>query len=492
MRLLLFYFVVCWSSVTAQVGHFDSDRKINVSTISGFADAQAFYTGDNTGPQANTTAFSAWVVFVSQYNFVATLGHIFGKGNGWHFVEKNGSYTFDVGGNWGDDPVAPNRYQTPGVSLNESNYITVLHGVVRNNVMYMYKNGKPTGVGVAITNTTFISTTTGISFGTRNPASGGDKAVYPGRLLACGIASSTGLTDAQVEAHYQALIADNPLAQATGTTHLWRAQDAGATWVDVVAGLSATRTGSIAPVTEKIAFYKRFDPSWDYTSTNPILPPLSNTVGGMDVMCIGDSRSKYHTYRYICHLNAQASSDMNNLRWVGPQQYNVNFPDNSHAWDGTAAGNILRADVGSIPNLTTTLNTYDPDICVLWFGHNALEAVGEVPLKGDFLELIRAIHTVKPNCRFLILSEIGGKQEAPSMDGKFQEYSNWVQRTLQIQMVREGMQVRLCWIYNTLDPTDFLDTVHPIQPSPIGDIEGYNKVGVKVWPALRLVAGYTN
>jgi hypothetical protein len=70
--------------------------------------------------------------------------------------------------------------------------------------------------------------------------------------------------------------------------------------------------------------------------------------------------------------------------------------------------------------------------------------------------------------------------------------SVWLQRYLNMQLLREGIKARIVFAYDVFVPGDFIDTIHPSVPSPVTDITGYNKIGVRVWPALRLVAGYTN
>ena len=98
-------------------------------------------------------------------------------------------------------------------------------------------------------------------------APGGTDAVTVGSLKA-GVAPATGIaiigfavcnslimSAGQVGAWYTLVNAAGTIVRAaSGTTHLWDAYDAGATWVDRIAGISLTRNGSLTSAA--------FTPSW--------------------------------------------------------------------------------------------------------------------------------------------------------------------------------------------------------------------------------------
>lgn len=309
MRIIkLLSFVIMAGCAEAQTGLFIADRNVPVTYVSGFANTtpDRYYSGDGTGPQANSTAFTAWVIVVPVKNETTNNWQfIFGNSNritnqvGWGFTQFQGGYSFNVGAQWAGNAGAPKSYQLLGNSYYELNYMQVLHGVVRDGYIYLYKNGKVSGTGVQITDGSFISSSRGVSIGSFPSTTTTDYAFYEGKVISAGIASSTALSDAQVEAHYQAILS-NVNAIPTGATHLWRGSDAGATWTDNIASLSLTRYGSVTSTAASYAFYKRFDPYLDYSAVDPILPPLTGTI---KVMCIGDSRTigGHVSYRYIAY-----------------------------------------------------------------------------------------------------------------------------------------------------------------------------------------------
>jgi hypothetical protein len=63
------------------------------------------------------------------------------------------------------------------------------------------------------------------------------------------IANATALSSAQVSAWDTQVTGGGSLSFPTGTTHLWDADDAGATWVDQEASVSLAEQGTVSTVT---------------------------------------------------------------------------------------------------------------------------------------------------------------------------------------------------------------------------------------------------
>lgn len=504
--LSLFILVGC-AEMPAQTGHFVSDRYVPVSTVSGFSETQRYYTGDGTGPQANTTAFSAWVVVIPNTNRTSLNGQlIFGKTNsytnkvGWGFYQYQGEVTFYAGATFvRNDGLEVTKLNATSTDFSEENQIQVIHGVIRSGVIYLYKNGvlSYTGFPTNATTESFISTTRGICIGAYSqPGAPSNYQGYEGKILAAGI-SSAGLTDQQVEAHYQSLLLDNPYAQATSTTNLWRAVDAGSTWVDVVGSLSATRTGSIAPVSEKYAYYKRYKASDRISDTEPILPALTNSAGSLDVLFMGDSRTiggtPHFSWRYGCFQMYQADSRISNMNFVGPVT-NASFADGEYdGYGGTAAGEHLNGTSGP-PTPAVLMATYDPDVIVLMIGVNNLQ---DITIQTNYMALIRTLVAIKPSLRFVFIEENNAKFHSPTRDVQMQGYNNWLWRTGWPQLKREGVNFVRVSMYNTLTPTsdDFIVDAFLVHPTESGFVKMHGWVsnsdkGNKIAKAVLLACGY--
>lgn len=68
--------------------------------------------------------------------------------------------------------------------------------------------------------------------------------VAEGGIVAVVVANATAMTPTQIATWMSAVKAGGSLSFPTGTTHLWDAADAAATWVDSIAGVSLSKVGT--------------------------------------------------------------------------------------------------------------------------------------------------------------------------------------------------------------------------------------------------------
>lgn len=486
------------------IGIFSSDRIIPVITLSGFVGgSQYYYTGDNTGTQANLTGFSAWVVILPTYPGVPTNDWqlIFGKTNsytnkvGWSFVQFQGEVTFCVGGTFvRNDGLLITQQNALSTSSIELGKIQVIHGVIRNNVIYLYKNGVLcyTGFPTNSTTSTFLTTTRGYCFGSYSqPGSPTNYAGYNGDLITCGV-SSSGLTDDQVETHYQSILNDVN-SQAPNTINMFIANDAGSTWADTIGGLVATRIGSISPSSKSVPFYKRYNAVERIIDSDALLPPIPNAK----VLFVGDSRTiggtPHNSWRLGCYNMIVNDTRLSAVTFVGPV-FNSAFPMGYYAgYGGTSFADFINGTNGpSTPS--ELISTYNPDVIVLVLGVNNLDTI---TWQTDFISLVLAYTALKPSLRFVFVDENNAKFAGTTRDSEMQAQNNWRWNEGYIKLSQQGIKFIRVPVYNLLTPdtTDFISdgfNVHPTEQGfqKMAQYVDNNNKGSGIAYGLLLALGY--
>lgn len=527
--LLLFVLLLLSLTANAQLGHFISDRYETITSVGGFTDTDRYYT--TTGPDYNLTAFSYFVVVLPTKNeTTSNIQFLFGKSDwnhansGWGFRSFQGEYNQYIDREVCDESAIEKASQGIGVGYAEPGKIMVIHCTVVNNVIYMYRNGYVTGnngtSGPGITKTTnsgFIPQF-GIGFGGYAGAQSAVKS-FEGRIIAAGICSSTGLSAAQVKAHYDALLA-NPNAAPAGATNHWRATDAGATWTDYIGGIVATKVGNPTVQTDARTFFPSYDETEQWGDTGPVYSALSNITGMMDYMLFGDSRSASIGSIKYWWMQLKDAMGMNALRSVGhfptPADYNyekvgpIKYNDLNNGMPGRSTRECIDGNATFGP-ATAELNAYDPDIVIVWFGRNS--GNNATAVEEDIKELVQVIHTTKPNARILMVGEVTGIREGVvssitglSMAAKLRCYNVFLRKQLPLWRI-QGIEISIIKIDDAI-PWDVEadwglapgfpvnDLVHPaaiengLDDSPGFVEQGINKVGKKTWPAMRFICGY--
>lgn len=526
MKKIFFLILILLSTclpIEAQIGHIITDRKATVTYVSGFTSSNLYSTANGIGPNYNLTGFSYWVVITPTLNTTTTnIQHIFGRSSwdqsraGWGIGTYQGAVQQYIDREASDESAAEKFSQGMPVGYCDVGKITLFTVVIRNNVIYTYKNGILMGnqgtAGPGITKTTNSGTTPtfGIGFGGYAGAQAQIKP-FEGGIISAGISSSTGLTDAQVKAHYQAILSD-PNAAAAGATNHWRASDAGATWVDIIGGVSATKVGNPTITTATLSFSNCYDDMENFGDTQPTFSQVSNVLGNMDVVTFGDSRTagtcgiRYYAWQ------SKNSVGMSNLRFLGtypiPANYatgNCGYDDKNNGYSGLSTRQAIDGNGGTVPSAVSVMNTFDPDLVIIWFGHNSLGTVAA--MQSDIEELVNVVHATKPNARVLVCSEVSGLREdvnatgSPTgltYSGKYSCFNFWLRERVS-RWRNEGLLISYVNLMPALKydiGSDYIDPVHPVFPGNgqamnpgLTDV-GTNKVGKIVWGGIMNIFGY--
>lgn len=448
----------------------------SLTELSGFSAANFWGSGSSV-PQANTTGFTCWVVITpavsstNQILFQRSNGTGASKTDGWA-IEMNGGWQFSVG-------TGASRVNSAqiGVSGEEVGKFGVLHGVVRSGFIYLYKNGVVMGPGTAISSYGTTSTNGRIA--------GNGSEYYRGGVIAAGIASLTGLDDAQVLAHYDAIVLD-AYAQSPSCTNLWRSDQEAASWVDSVGGITLARQGTITPTTRQYSFYNQYNPSLYVSDTDLITPQLTNSAGSMDVLPVGDSRTTGvggtgNTHSYRNGVSLALAGDVSNINFVGPNTSDAVDP-NHDGVSGWTAGQHL-SGVGGQISLSVALTNYNPDMAIVWIGtNNAGGDVGIATAKADYLTLITLIKDFNSDIRIVVFDET--HHTDPFYRARLQEYNYWLWNTAWPALEAAGCKLTRLHASPLLLAADLADTVHP-------NDGGYEKLVTPVYNALRVSAGYS-
>lgn len=450
---------------------------MTVDYLTGFSSTQRFETANLTGPLANTTGFSVFAVVLPNQSTSNQI--IFGKTTGvsgttgWGLSSSSAGYFLQVG-----DGSTSKTSPAFGSALAEVDKIQIIHGVIRSGVMYTYKNG------VLVDGSTAISAIGSYTGPLKIGAFLGGTQFQSG-IIAVGICSATGLSDAQVESHYQALLS-SITATPTGADYHWVAADAGATWVDRISGLSAARTGTIAPASADYSFFSRFRAA-DYSSdTEPLRPNLGNFVGNLKVLPTGDSRTVGAggtgslAWRNGVTVLCEATVDFDEVDFVGPETSTSTDPQHN-SFSGSDNRDHLNA-TNSVTNLPSAImTTYNPSIIIHWLGVNGTGDDAEVvEEKAAYLDLIRAYHDEDQTVRFVLLEEATVSEAV--RNARLEEMRYWQWNTAWPLLESEG--IRMIKLKNPLLPSSghYADTLHP-------NDTGYAALAAVIYPALRLAAG---
>ncbi len=450
---------------------------MTINTLSGFLSTQRFETANLTGPQANLTGFSVWVVILPTTSTTNQI--IFGKSTG---VGNNTGWIFGNSGGFGlrvGDGSTAKTAPRVGFVDEELDTIQILHGVILDGEMYSYKNG------VKVDGSTSI-TSLGVYTGPLRIGALSDNTRYLESILSVGVCGTHGLTDEEVDSHYQALLLDINTAAINASNH-WVATDAGATWIDRISSLSAARTGTIVPssVDKDFPVYRFVDTDYAFDNS-PMLPTIENIVGNMKVLCIGDSRtfgaggSGSNAWRNEVSVLKNNTVDINNMDFVGSLSSTAIDPQH-FGWSGSDNRDHLNVtgDVNLSP--ATLVSTYNPNVVVHWLGVNGTNYTEDVVAeKQAYLDLLRTYYNADNNIRFLLLDE-ATILEAWHNAG-LENFRLW-QRYVAWPLLRsEGLKIYT--LYNPLKPSlgHYADPLHP-------NISGYTTLANVIYPALRNVFG---
>lgn len=484
---------------------------VQTQAVTGFSQTNRYYTPDGTGPILNTTQFSYWLVTIPPRNQTTNNGQIpFGKTSatpgshqrGWGIWMFQGCFhgmvdqgTYDIAYS-----LSEKYAQGSNISWTEITQIAVFHIVFRGNVQYTYKNGRligkegSAGPGLAKTGITNPQPPWGVSIGSAGGL-GVNSQPYDGSIISCGVSSATGLSDAQVLAHYNALLS-NPYAAATGATHLWKASDAGATWTDSISGLVATRFGSPTVININAPFYPAYDITTPFGATAPVYP---QRVGTIRVFGIGDSRTfQEGSWRTLCDYGKVAAGM--DIAWVGVSGgTNYGYIDHNSGIPGNSTPGQVTG-VGATPSFASELVTRDPHVIVMWYGQNAGDS-SQATYEAErvaFIQLLDMAYAYRSDMRILIFSEMTGMRSSAvagaGLAAKFWDYDNWKQQIV-LQYKAAGKMIDYCRITQTIfwdNGSDYFDTIHPLAVptgTPTANV-GYNKIGGVAWPSLRYICGY--
>ena len=449
-----------------------------ISRINGFSSSERFATASSVAPSANVDDFSIWAVVLPNTNTANQI--IFGKTNsisstvGWSLRGSTGNYSFHIGN--GSSAI----FSPPiGVATQEVDKIQIIHATIKDGWIYIYKNGFKCDGRTEISS---IGTFDGaLSIGS---FSGGT--AYQSSIISVGICATHGLSDSEVEAHYQALLLDVEASPINATYH-WVAEDAGSTWIDRISSLSATRTGSITPSSADHSFFlPRFvDTDFEWSSI-PLNPFIANIDGFMNFMPTGDSRTvgvgggNTNAWRNGVSVLANATGDMNELDMVGSFGSDAIDPQHN-ARSGTSSTNHLNVTGDITLSPATNVANYSPRVVFIWLFVNSATTDSVITEEKEaYLDLIRAYHEADNNIRFILMDEAtiqNGVQNA-----KMEEFRLWQRYTAWPLLASEGIKFVTC--YNPLKPSleHYADSVHP-------NNAGYAALATAIYQALRLALG---
>lgn len=453
---------------------------VDTTVLSNWANANRYQASG--GPQANTTGFTVWAVFIANTSAVTQL--IMGKSNsvtstqGWSLGCIAGRYCLTV------NNISGPQIGTVGNGGDGSNYfeegkICIIHGVVRSGQIYTYKNGVPVFGSTALGS----YTTTAFTFNIGS-YSGGPPLLSG--IIATGICDSTGLDDSQVEAHYQALLA-NPYASVTGATNRWQSDNAGATWVDAIGGLSLARNGTVNATAGTQTYHNRYDYRTVVSDTTPLSPILPNVSGGLNLLPGGDSRtagvggSNSNAWRQGLYDSIIASGDFSNINFVGPNSSSAT--DGQHDGNlGWTSGDHIVGKEGKI-NMLTALTTYNPQIVTIYLGTNSANTDALMAQERiDYMALIRLIKNFNSDIRIIVWEET---ESSSAIDkARLEAHNWWFWNVAWPTLKAEGVKLIAARMYQTITHAagDFADSVHQ-------NDQGYGKMYPAIYTAFRLATG---
>lgn len=452
----------------------------SLTSISGWSSTARYASANSTGPQANTTGFTVWAVFLPNTNTANQM--IIAKSTGitstqgWALGSSSGTYRFSVG-NGSTSLISPGI----GFADVELGRMCTLHGVVRGGQIYMYKDGVP------VFGSTSIAAYTSSAFGVTIGSFAAGTQFLSG-IIACGVASSTGMTDDDVNAHYQALLAD-AYAIPTGATHLWRSIDTSPStaWVDHISSLSCARTGTPTFTSDIYAFYDRYDYRVWASDVTALSPQLPNTAGSLDVMFVGDSRTvgvggtNTNSFRQGVYTLYTASGDMTNTNFVGPTTSTATDPQH----DGNTGWRSIDhlTGIGAQISISTALSTYNPDIVVIYLGTNSASSDANMASERvNYLTLVNTIYMFNNNIRFVFIEETetaGGNEKA-----RLEAHNNWFWRSAWPSLAASGVKLIRVKMYENIKVSagDYSDAVHP-------NDAGYAKMVNAIYDGIRKASG---
>lgn len=458
----------------------------SVVATSGFTTANRINAGASadpavSGPNADTANWSLWwvgeppsVQSILNYALIGKSNSVTSTAQGWNLTATTGRLRLRIVTSSGaqDSPEC-------GLAGFENGGLAVIHGVVSSGVMRMYKNGVlqdgSTTIAGTVVNSNFGMTIGSYSSG--NP--------YGGSWAAAGVAGA--LSDAQVESHYQALIAD-VAAQPTGAVHQWLAEDlSGGTLTAALGGVNLSETGTVTQTTESLALNHRFDPA-DAALSAAVSPLIANTAGLLDCMLVGDSitncvgsASGAGFVDGIATL-AAGSGDFANLALVGPNTTTA-AGELHNGNSGWTIGDHLDGDGTPAAAIAAQLATHSPDIVSILLGANnavagndALAAAG----MADYLTLCRAIGDT--GARIVCMPPT--IKDSGALNAQVDALAAFIINQAVPTLRAEGYDVTTCNTRVLTQATDFFDGTHP-------NDTGYALLDDVIYAGIRRASGRT-
>lgn len=446
------------------------------TVLSGWAAGNRYQSANSTGPQANTTGFTIYAVFIPNTNTANQL--IIGKSN-----SLTSTQGYNLGMVSGGCGFIVNNISSPKIGFSdlEVGKKCIIHGVVRAGSIFFYKNGVP------LVGSTAIAAYTDSGFGVSIGSFSGGTPFLSG-IISAGICSSTGLSDAQVEAHYQALLAD-PYALPPSVTQAWRGIDAGTTWVDTVGGLSCALNGTVSKTTVSLNNYTRYDYRSTVSDTIALSPILPDVAGGLKIMPIGDSRTLgvggvgQTAWRQGLYTLIIGSGDFTNIDFVGPNGSTATDPehDGNTGWTSFDHNNGLAGK----PTALQAMATYNPQIVTVFLGVNSAASDAAMSTeRTNYMSLIRSLYAFNNDLRIIVWEEI--ESSDPLSLGRLWAHNAWFLNTAWPTLKSEGIKLVFAKMHGSLNHAsgDFSDAVHPNDP-------GYGKMVPNIYPVFRLATGRT-
>lgn len=461
--------------------NFVGKTTININKISGWSTTKHLDATVGSSYNLNSTGCTIKIVVVP--SFITTSQVIFGKstavnGTGWlvqDFANASGS---ELSLTFRDGSGAVVHSQTTCFSEKEDD-ISIYHFVIRNGVVYTFRNGFKENTTVSFTGITTSSDPLFIgSF------SGGN--AFAGGIVACAFYENKGMSDAEVEASYQAT-KNNAYVKESGITLLFAGDAGDANQVDKVSGaVTMVKTGTLTSTSINQVFNYRWRPE-DYTpDTTPLSPQLTNSSTGIKIMLVGDSRmAETYSQKFLDDYYALliADPDIGNGIQVG---YYGTSPKLHHAINGDASSDMRSGAGGNIAAHTATASPVgQPTVVVIFIGTNA--TVGEVSFDQEVAEYELMVKQVKDNSaaglRFVLVEEL--EHQDANRRSRLQDLAHYHRTVAWVNFITKGYPcIRVdMWRDITIQGGHFSDVVHQ-------NNSGNTIKAQKIFNATKLACGY--
>lgn len=383
--------------------NFVGKTTININSVTGWSTSNRLAASVGSSYQATTSCTMKLVVRPSG-SLYTTAQPIFGKtdsigGNDWAFegtANADGDdFTFRVRD--GSNAVVKSRNIT--FIEKDTELCIILAGIRPDGVggyeIWIAKDGSVENTVVPIVGITGSTSDLFIGcFSSGNPFAGGIVAAAFGTVA---------LTDNEIEASYQQT-KNNVYVEESWMTFLFGSESGNANWVDRIGGsLTLTKSGTLTATAVNQAFNKRWRPEdWPSDTVPLALTPLPTP----DVMMYGDSRvngsfsENTVGFRQLFRDLADLDGDISGLTMVGSEG---SAPINHYGVNGKDSSTLISL----APGILTVNTTYNPDICIVMNGVNAMTTNTLLDREIDEYEslLFSFIRDLGTDTRIVLLSE---------------------------------------------------------------------------------------